>query len=117
MLEGLQIANNKAGDLGAKNIAQALAVNKSLCYLDFTFNNIHDDGLSRIAESLDINAKLQVLKLYGHNYFGQESMGLFFKLQEKKPKGWIDFEVVVVDDHYDLAYVDNEVNKIWTLNE
>lgn len=117
VLKGLSLANNKAGDLGAKTIGQALAVNKSLCYLDFTYNNVHDDGLSRLAESVYINTTLEVLKLYGHNYFGQEAMGLFFKLQEpgKKPAGWVDFQICVVDDHYDLAYVDTaEVNDKWT---
>jgi len=115
VLEGLQLPNNKAGDLGAKAIAQALAVNKSLRYLDFTYNNINDDGLSRIAESLSINSILQILKLFGHNYFGQESMSLFFKLQAKKPKYYLDFTVYIVDEHYDMGYVDNGVNKTWTL--
>ena len=115
VLEGLALANNKAGDLGAKAISQALAVNKSLCYLDFTYNQIKDDGLSRLAESLEVNEKLQVVKLYGHNFFGQEAMGLFFKLQDKKPKSWIDFTVYVVDDHYDMGYADHGVNHAWTL--
>jgi len=115
VLEGLQLANNKAGDLGAKAIAQAIAVNKSLCYLDFTHNNIHDDGLSRLAESLDINNKLEIIKLFGHNFFGQEAMGLFFKLQDKKPFGWIDFKVYVIDDHFDMGYVEHEKNRLWTL--
>eukprot|EP00831_Metopus_contortus_P023630 TRINITY_DN20816_c0_g1_i4.p1 TRINITY_DN20816_c0_g1~~TRINITY_DN20816_c0_g1_i4.p1 ORF type:complete len:146 (-),score=43.45 TRINITY_DN20816_c0_g1_i4:15-452(-) len=85
----------------AKTMAQALAVNKSLCYFDFTYNNIHDDGLSRLGESLDINATLLKLKLFGHNYFGQEALDLFFKLQDKKPTGWVDFQVYIVDDHFD----------------
>jgi Ran GTPase-activating protein (RanGAP) involved in mRNA processing and transport len=116
VLEGLQLANNKAGDLGAKNLAQALAVNKSLCYLDFTYNNAHDDGLSRLAESLDINVSVRILKLYGHNYFGQEAMALFFKLQKKKPTAWIDFTVYVVDDHYDLGYLEHDVPPAWIVN-
>lgn len=115
VLEGLQLPNNKAKDIGAKVISQALAVNKSLCYLDFTYNNINDDGLSRLAESLNINNSIQIVKLFGHNYFGQESMGLFFKLQTKKPKYWLDFVVYIVDDHYDMGYVDNGPNKEWTL--
>eukprot|EP00826_Nyctotherus_ovalis_P065312 TRINITY_DN9598_c0_g1_i5.p1 TRINITY_DN9598_c0_g1~~TRINITY_DN9598_c0_g1_i5.p1 ORF type:complete len:372 (+),score=97.59 TRINITY_DN9598_c0_g1_i5:104-1219(+) len=115
VLEGLLLPNNKAGDLGAKATAQALAVNKSLRYLDFTYNNVNDDGLARIAESLAINSALQILKLFGHNYFGQEAMGLFFKLQTKKPKYFLDFTVYIVDDHYDMGYVDNGPNKTWTL--
>jgi Ran GTPase-activating protein (RanGAP) involved in mRNA processing and transport len=115
VLEGLQLPNNKAGDLGAKAIAQALSTNKSLRYLDFAYNNINDDGLSRIAESLNINTTLQILKLFGHNYFGQESMSLFFKLQAKKPKYYLDFTVYIVDEHYDMGYIDNGPNKTWTL--
>lgn len=117
VLESLILANNKARDLGAKTIGQALAGNKSLCYLDFTYNEAHDDGLSRIAESLDINTGLKMLKLFGHNYFGQEAMGLFFKLQEKKSKGWVDFVVYVVDDHFDLAYVENPINPAWIVSD
>lgn len=37
-LESLHLANNKASDYGAKAIAQALAVNKSLIHLDMTYN-------------------------------------------------------------------------------
>ncbi len=51
-LEALHIANNRLSDFGAKAIAQALSVNKSLVHLDCTFNQIEDKGLSFIAQSL-----------------------------------------------------------------
>lgn len=48
-LESLHIANNKCSDYGAKAIAQALAVNKSLIHLDMTYNSINDLGLTLFA--------------------------------------------------------------------
>jgi Ran GTPase-activating protein (RanGAP) involved in mRNA processing and transport len=48
-LESLHLANNKASDYGAKAIAQALAVNRSLVHLDLTYNNINDFGLTLFA--------------------------------------------------------------------
>ena len=52
ILESLQLANNKCADYGAKAIAQALAVNRSLLHLDMTYNNIEDLGLTLFAQSL-----------------------------------------------------------------
>ena len=37
-LESLHLANNKCSDYGAKSIAQAIAVNKSLIHIDMTYN-------------------------------------------------------------------------------
>lgn len=51
-LEALHLANNKCSDYGAKAIAQALAVNKSLIHLDMTYNQINDLGLTLFAQSL-----------------------------------------------------------------
>ncbi len=48
-LESLHIANNKCSDFGAKQIAQALAVNKSLIHIDMTYNEINDFGLTFFA--------------------------------------------------------------------
>lgn len=109
-LESLYLASNKAVDLGAKAISQAIAKNKSLIHLDFTYNNINDDGLSRLAESLFHNSTLISFKLFG-NHFAQEAMGLFKKLfEEKKEKGWADFLVYIVDEHFDMAYVETKLN-------
>ena len=49
ILESLHIANNKCSDFGAKSIAQALAVNKSLIHIDMTYNSINDYGLNFFA--------------------------------------------------------------------
>ena len=51
-LESLNLANNKCTDYGAKAIAQALSVNRSLIHLDMTYNNIEDLGLTLFAQSL-----------------------------------------------------------------
>ena len=48
-LEALHLANNKCSDFGAKAIAQALAVNKSLIHIDMTYNDIKDYGLTFFA--------------------------------------------------------------------
>lgn len=37
-LESLHLSSNKCSDYGAKAIAQAIAVNKSLIHLDMTYN-------------------------------------------------------------------------------
>jgi len=54
-LESLHLANNKSADYGAKAIAQALSVNRSLIHLDMTYNNIEDLGLTLFAQSLAQN--------------------------------------------------------------
>ena len=54
-LESLHMANNKCSDYGAKAIAGALAVNKSLIHLDMTYNDVNDLGLTWFAQSLAQN--------------------------------------------------------------
>lgn len=51
-LESLILASNRTGHYGAKAIAQALSKNRSLIHLDMTRNDIDDNGLKMIAESL-----------------------------------------------------------------
>jgi Ran GTPase-activating protein (RanGAP) involved in mRNA processing and transport len=78
-LESLHIANNKCSNFGAKHIAQALAVNKSLIHLDMTYNSIEDFGLTFFAQSLFLNSTIMSFKIFG-NHFGQECLELFYKL-------------------------------------
>ena len=68
-LESLHLANNKCSDYGAKAIALAIAVNKSLIHLDMTYNNIEDYGLMQFAQSLAHNESLMSFKIFG-NHFG-----------------------------------------------
>ena len=112
VLESLHLANNRASDLGAKAIAQAMAINKSLIHIDITYNNINDDGLCRTAESLLHNQTLLSFKLFG-NHFGQDSMELFFHLfnnpRENENPWYPDFVVYLVDEHFDMAYVETQL--------
>ena len=48
-LESLHLSGNNCSDYGAKAIAQAVAVNKSLIHLDMTYNQINDLGLTLFA--------------------------------------------------------------------
>ena len=68
-LESLHLANNKCADYGAKAIAQALSINRSLIHLDMTYNNIEDLGLTLFAQSLSQNSTLMSFKVFG-NHFG-----------------------------------------------
>jgi len=52
VLESLILASNRTGHYGAKVIAQALSKNRTLIHLDMTRNDIDDNGLKMIAESL-----------------------------------------------------------------
>lgn len=110
VLESLHLANNKVSNFGAKAIAQALAVNKSLVHLDVTYNDIEDFGLCMIAQSLFHNSTLMSFKLFG-NHFEQECLELFHKLFETpRESSWFpDFVVYVVDDHFDMAYLETDI--------
>jgi len=48
-LESLHLSSNKCSDYGAKAIAQAIAVNRSLIHLDMSYNEINDMGLTLFA--------------------------------------------------------------------
>ena len=109
-LEALHMANNKASDFGAKAIAQALAINKSLIHLDMTYNNINDFGLCQLAQSLFHNATLMSIKLFG-NHFGQDCLDHFFKLfRTERENHWFpDFVVYEVDNEYQMAYLETDI--------
>ncbi len=55
VLESLNLSSNRIGHYGAKAIAQALSKNRTLIHLDLTRNDIDDNGLKMIAESLETN--------------------------------------------------------------
>jgi Ran GTPase-activating protein (RanGAP) involved in mRNA processing and transport len=117
-LESLHLASNKGSDYGAKAIAQALSVNKSLVHLDMTYNNINDFGLTLFAQSLAHNQRLMSFKIFG-NHFGQECLKLFCGLFESErniddsgPKAWFpDFVVYWVDDHFEMAYLETKIEQ------
>lgn len=109
-LESLILGVNKIVDLGAKSIAQALAINQSLIHVDLSKNNIGDEGLSRLAEALFHNPKLLSFKLYG-NHFDQQSLKLFYRLfQTPRDNEWYpDFTAYYVDEQVQMAYIETEV--------
>ena len=51
----LYMSNNNIGVEGAKAIAEALKVNKSITELYLWNNNIGDEGAKAIAEALKVN--------------------------------------------------------------
>ena len=109
-LESLHLANNKCADYGAKAIAQALSINRSLIHLDMTYNNIEDLGLTLFAQSLGQNSTLMSFKVFG-NHFGQECLRLFCSLFEsERDNPWFpDFVVYFVDDHFEMAYHETNI--------
>lgn len=109
-LESLHLSNNKCSDYGAKAIAQAIAVNKSLIHLDMTYNQIGDMGLTLFAQALSQNQTLMSFKIFGNN-FGQECLKLFYELfQTGRENPWFpDFVVYWVDDHFEMAYLETNI--------
>lgn len=67
-LESLILASNRTAHFGAKAISKAIARNKTLIHLDMTKNDIDDDGLRMIADSLAFNDTLLSIKLYQNNF-------------------------------------------------
>ena len=54
------------GAEGAKYIAEALKVNKTLTSVDLSLNYIDDEGGKAIADALDANKTLKVLNMSGN---------------------------------------------------
>ncbi len=52
-LESLILRSNRCGHYGAKAIANAISRNRTLIHLDMVKNDIDDNGLKMMAESLD----------------------------------------------------------------
>ena len=111
-LESLHLANNKCSDYGAKAIAQAIAVNKSLVHIDMTYNSINDMGLTLFAQALAQNQTLMSFKVFGNN-FGQDCLKLFCGLFESERQNpWFpDFVVYWVDDHFEMAYLETNIEQ------
>lgn len=106
-LESLHLGTNEWGNYGAKAIAQALPINKSLIHLDMSHNQIEDFGLIQISQALRENSTIMSIKFFG-NHFGQSWLELFYDLfrQERENQWYPDFIVYVVDDHYEMAYLE-----------
>mmetsp|Transcript_12219 Transcript_12219/g.12249 ORF Transcript_12219/g.12249 Transcript_12219/m.12249 type:complete len:81 (-) Transcript_12219:17-259(-) len=70
-------------------------------------NQIEDFGLLQLAQSLSENSTILSIKLFG-NHFGQDSLELFYQLfrEERENQWYPDFLVYIVDDHYEMAYLE-----------
>lgn len=110
-LESLHLGANECSNYGAKAIAQALPVNKSLLHLDMSHNNIEDFGLMQIAQALKENSTIMSIKFFG-NHFGQDSLELFYELfrEERETQWYPDFIVYVVDEHFEMAYLETALD-------
>jgi len=106
-LESLFLANNQVATFGARAISQALSVNRTLLHLDLCYNNIEDQGLTWLAESLFQNPTLISFKVFG-NHFEQRCLRLFheFANQEHQRDWNPDFVTYIVDDEVQMAKVD-----------
>jgi Ran GTPase-activating protein (RanGAP) involved in mRNA processing and transport len=110
-LESLHLGANEWGNYGAKAIAQALPVNKSLIHLDMSHNQIEDFGLMQLAQALGENSTIMSIKFFGNN-FDQDSLDLFYELfrQERENQWYPDFIVYIVDTHYEMAYLETALD-------
>ena len=66
-MTNLDSGSNNIGDSGAKEFAEALKVNNSLTTLYFYENNIGDSGATEIVEALKVNKSLISLSLNSNN--------------------------------------------------
>ena len=109
-LESLHLGANEWGNYGAKAIAQALPINKSLIHLDMSHNQIEDFGLMQLAQALAENSVILSIKFFG-NHFGQDSLELFYQLfkQERENQWYPDFIVYIVDG-YEMAYLETALD-------
>jgi Ran GTPase-activating protein (RanGAP) involved in mRNA processing and transport len=57
------MGNNKLGDAGATEIAEALKKNRTLTQLDLKFNGIEEAGARSLSEALDKNSQLLELQI------------------------------------------------------
>lgn len=112
-LESLIMNNNRTGYFGARAMASAITVNKTLVHLDMTTNDINDDGLYLIAKALRKNEILVSVKLF-YNHFEQKSVSEFHKLINEentaRSSDWfLDFETNLVDDLPQIAYLESSL--------
>jgi Ran GTPase-activating protein (RanGAP) involved in mRNA processing and transport len=60
-------ADNLLGSTGAKILAEALKVNKTLTVVDLKCNHIQNEGAKAVAEALKVNSSIQHLNLKGRD--------------------------------------------------
>lgn len=114
-MESFNLSNNKIGYHGAKILAEAIPLNRSLVHLDLTTNDITDDGLKFIGESIVKNDTLNSVKLYW-NHFDQGALRVFHKIVEDskirgaRGKYWFfDFVTIEHESEIEMAYIENNI--------
>ena len=75
---------------GAVNVAKLLVINKTLKYLDISENNIGDDGISAISDSLHVNTTLIQLVARGCQFQIKGAESIARMLQENKTLKYLD---------------------------
>jgi len=63
----IDLAYCDIGEAGAKQLADALKINKSITTIYLSINNIGDDGAKSLADALKINKSITTIYLYGNN--------------------------------------------------
>ena len=74
-------------------------------------NQIEDYGLMQLAQALSENSTIMSIKFFG-NDFGQDSLQLFYELfrRERENQWYPDFIVYVVDEHFEMAYLETALD-------
>jgi hypothetical protein len=74
-------------------------------------NQIEDFGLMQLAQALGENSTIMSIKFFGNN-FNQDSLDLFYELfrQERENQWYPDFIVYIVDQHYEMAYLETALD-------
>ena len=75
---------------GAVNIAKLLVINKTLKYLDISENNIGDDGISAISDSLHVNTTLIQLVAHSCRFKSKGAESVAKMLQANKILKYLD---------------------------
>ena len=105
-LESLFLNHNKLGENGAKLLADALEINRSIVFLNLNYCDINERGLLHIRSMLEANSVIISLQLFW-NHFGPTAIKEFYNLLKKNLKISLDF--AVESDYLDF--------KIFELNE
>ena len=64
----LSLENNSIGNVGLETMAASLMKNRTLKYLDLSYNNIQDGAVNGLCNMIKNNSVLKVLYLHGNQY-------------------------------------------------
>ena len=92
-LATLDLRSNKVGDIGARLLAEALAINSTLTTLDLYKNQVGAAGAGRLAEALAVNSTLTILNLYSNKIEAEGAERLGEALSTSRITRWEQQEV------------------------